>query len=72
MTDDEMEARQAQQAMMAVADEYADRLAFMLECMIAHPNKHFDEACLLLDSYQAACERACPSPPTFMGEPLWL
>jgi hypothetical protein len=50
---------------------YASRLAFMLECMVVDSHGHWNESVKLLDEYKAACERINPSPPTFMGEPLW-
>lgn len=53
-----------------IDNEYASRLAFMMECVILDPHGHFDAACALLDAYKAEWEKVNPSPPTFMGEPM--
>jgi hypothetical protein len=54
----------------SVGEEFAHRLATMLECTLLDRPGSFDEACALLDEYRAACRAAAPEAPTFMGEPL--
>lgn len=50
-------------------DEYAHRLAVMLECALLDRRGAWDDGHALLAEYRAAC-RMADEPPTFMGEPL--
>lgn len=53
-----------------IDQQFASRLAFMLECMLVDSNGHWNEAARLLDEYKAEWEKVNPSPTTFMGEPM--
>lgn len=59
-------------ALTNVGAEYAHRLAIMLECALLDRQGSWDDGHALLAEYRAACERASPSPPMFMGEPVIL
>lgn len=65
----EIEALRAALKLKTAGDEYAHRLAVMLECALLDRRGVWDAAHALLDEYRAAC-RALNEPPTFMGEPL--
>jgi hypothetical protein len=53
-----------------IDQQFAGRLAFMLECMLVDSHGHWNAAASLLDQYKAEWEKVNPSPPTFMGEPM--
>lgn len=65
----EIEALRAALKLKTAGDEYAHRLAVMLECALLDRRGVWDAAHALLDEYRAAC-RAVDEPPTVMGEPL--
>lgn len=50
-------------------DEYAHRLAVMLECALLDRRGTWDDGHALLAEYRSACAMA-DEPPTFMGEPV--
>lgn len=53
-----------------VSIDFAHSLAVMLQCALLNPTATWDDAHSLLQRYHEACEKASPSPPTLMGEPV--
>jgi hypothetical protein len=53
-----------------IDENYAQKLALELECMLFDPNKWGDSAAKTLDEYKTAWNEINPGHPTLMGEPV--
>lgn len=53
-----------------IEEEYAGKLALMLECMLIDSTRNWNDAAELLSEYKAAWEEINPMPNVFLGEPM--
>jgi hypothetical protein len=53
-----------------IDEQFAQKLAMELECMLLDPVGYWDKAAKVLGDYRDAWEKISPTPLSFMGEPM--